>query len=140
LRVEEYDREGKLIYIETRIAEQRDPVLQERGYGMQLVLYWDVTTDLMTYSTHDAHQLRQWTEADLKSYFNPDFLRREWFIGGVKSQAALNTPDEFFLRPALFEEKFPEERKIDLPADLRARIDAQEKAGRLVFSEEQAAR
>jgi hypothetical protein len=36
----------------------------------------------------------------------------------------------------LHEDKFPDERKLDLPADLRARIDAQEKAGRLVFSEE----
>jgi hypothetical protein len=40
----------------------------------------------------------------------------------------------------LFEEKFPGERKIELPPELRARIDAQEKAGQLVFSEEYAGR
>jgi len=40
----------------------------------------------------------------------------------------------------LFEDKFPEERRTDLPPDLRARIDAQEKAGHLVFSEERAER
>lgn len=136
LRIEEYDREGKLIFVETRVAEHRNPVLKERGYGMQLDLYWDVTTDLMTYSTHDGHQLREWTEEDKKSYFNPDFLRRVWFIGGVKSQAEIQTPEEFFLRPALFEDKFPGERNISLPPDLRARIDAQEKAGQLVFTEE----
>jgi hypothetical protein len=140
LRIEEYDREGKLIFIETRVAEHRNPALKERGYGMQLDLYWDVTTDLMTYSTHDGHQLREWTEEDKKSYFNPDFLRRVWFIGGVKSQAEIQTPEEFFLRPALFEDKFPGERNISLPPDLRARIDAQEKAGQLVFTEEVAAR
>lgn len=140
LRVEEYDREGKLIFIETRVAELRNPALQERGYGMQLDLYWDVSTDLMSYSAHDGHQLRRWTEEDRKSYFNPDFLRRVWFIGGVKSQADVNTPEEFFLRPALHEDKFPGERKIELSPDLRARIDAQEKAGRLVFSEERVER
>jgi hypothetical protein len=136
LRIEEYDHDGKLIFIETRVAELRNPALKERGYGMQLDLYWDVTTDLMSYSAHDAHQLRQWTEEDRKAYFNPDFLRRVWFIGGVKSQADVHSPDEFFLRPALYEDRFPDERKIDLPPDLRARIDAQEKAGRLAFSEE----
>jgi hypothetical protein len=140
LRMEEYDREGKLIFIETRVAEQRNPALKERGYGMQMDLYWDVTTDLMTYSTHDGHQLREWTEEDKKSYFNPDFLRRVWLIGGVKSQAEIHTPEEFFLRPALFEDKFPGERNISLPPDLRARIDAQEKAGQLVFTEEVAER
>jgi hypothetical protein len=140
LRVEEYDRDGKLIFIETRVAELRNPALNERGYGMQLDLYWDVTTDLMSYSAHDAHQLRQWAEEDRKAYFNPDFLRRVWFIGGVKSQADVHSPDEFFLRPALYEDRFPNERKIELPPDLRARVDAQEKAGRLVFSEERAER
>jgi hypothetical protein len=140
LRVEEYDRDGRLIFIETRVAELRNPVLKERGYGMQLDLYWDITTDLMSYSAHDAHQLRQWTDEDRKAYFSPDFLRRVWFVGWMKSQADIRTPEEFFLRPALFEDKFLGERKIDLPPDLRARIDAQEKAGRLVFSEERTER
>jgi len=136
LRIEEYDREGKLIFIETRVAEMRNPALRERGYGMQLDLYWDVATDLMTYSAHDGHQLREWTEEDKRSFFNPDFLRRVWFISSVKSQADVNSPEEFFLRPELFEGKFPAERKIELSSELRARIDAQEKVGRLVFSEE----
>jgi hypothetical protein len=140
LRIEEYDHAGKLIFVETRVAELRNPALKERGYGMQFDLYWDVATDLMSYSAHDGHQLRQWTEEDRKAFFNPDFLRRVWFISSAKSQADVNSPEEFFLRPALFEDKFPGERKLDLPSDLRARIDAQEKAGRLVFSEEQAER
>ena len=140
LRIEEYDREGKLIFIETRVAEMRNPALQDRGYGMQLDLYWDLVTDLMTYSAHDGHQLREWTEEDKRSFFNPDFLRRVWFISSVKSQADVNSPEEFFLRPDLFAEKFPDERRIELSPELRARIDAQEKAGRLVFSEEYAGR
>lgn len=138
LRIEEYGRDGNLIFIETRVAEMRNPNLKERGYGMMIDLYWDLTTDLLTYSVHDAHQLRQWTEEDRRAFFNPDFLRRVWFIGGVKSQSDIDRPEEFFLRPALHEDKFPGERTIQLPPDLRARIDAQEQAGRLVFSQERA--
>jgi len=40
---------------------------------------------------------------------------------------------EFFLRPALEEEKFPGERRIELSTELRARVQAQEQADRLVF-------
>ena len=47
------------------------------------------------------------------------------------------TPQEFFLRPALEEEKFPGERRIELSAELRARVQAQERAGRLVFTGEE---
>jgi hypothetical protein len=39
----------------------------------------------------------------------------------------------FFLRPALEEGKFPDERPMRLSADMAARIQAQEVAGRLVF-------
>jgi hypothetical protein len=134
LRVEEYSREGKLFYINTRIAKRLNPNLGDQGYGMVIDLHWDMTTDLLTYSVHDGHRVKQWTEEDRRDYFNPDFMRRVWFVGGVKSQSDVNSPDEFFLRPSLDEGKFPEERKIELSSGLRARIDAQEAAGRLVFS------
>jgi hypothetical protein len=45
----------------------------------------------------------------------------------------VNTPEEFFLRPALERDKFPTERHIQLSAELEERIRAQEAAGRLVF-------
>ncbi len=134
LRIEEYDKEGNLIFIETRIAKMLNPNLGEQGYGMEIDVYWDITTDLLTYSVHDGHRLRQWTDEDLKAYFNPDFMRRVWFVDEVKSQSDISRPDEFFLRPSLDEGKFPQERKIELSPKLRARIDAQEAAGRLVFS------
>jgi len=51
----------------------------------------------------------------------------------MKSQAEVATPHEFFLRPALEEDKFPGERPIELSAELRTRVQAQEQAGRLVF-------
>jgi hypothetical protein len=48
---------------------------------------------------------------------------------------SLNSPEEFFLRPALELGKFPIERKIQLSPELTARIEAQEREGRLVFEQ-----
>ena len=44
-------------------------------------------------------------------FFSPDFLRRVWFVAPLKSQATVPDPDTFFLRPALYREKFPQERQ-----------------------------
>ena len=44
-------------------------------------------------------------------------------------------PRGVFLRPALELGKFPTERKIHLPPELTARIEAQEREGRLVFEQ-----
>ena len=45
----------------------------------------------------------------------------------------LNSPEEFYWRPALEKEKFPSKRKIDLPIALEAYSEAQEREGHLVF-------
>ena len=50
-----------------------------------------------------------------------------------KSLMGLNSPDEFYLRPRLDAEKFPQDRKLDIPPELAARIAAQEREGKLVF-------
>jgi len=76
---------------------------------------------------------RTWSEADQKIFFSPGFMRREWFLEPPKTLMVLNSPEEFYLRPSLDREKFPEERKIRLSPELENRIDAQEQAGRLVF-------
>ena len=56
----------------------------------------------------------------------------------MKSQATVPDPKTFFLRPAVYPEKFPQERKIVLSPQLEARLDAQEKTGHLVFEENRA--
>ncbi len=61
-------------------------------------------------------------------------MRRTWFVAPLKSQATVSVPEEFFLRPALHPDKFPQERKITLPSPLKERFQAQEEAGRLVFT------
>lgn len=134
LRVEQYGRDGKLALIEVRMTEMFNPALGERGYGPLLILYWDIESDIMSYLVRDTHRLIQWSEEDRRSFFNPDFMRRQWYLNtALKSQAEVKEPDQFFLRPALEKEKFPGERPMQIPPEVEARIQAQEAAGRLVF-------
>lgn len=140
LRIEQYGRDGNLAMVETRISEMFNPPLKERGYGPLFVLYWDIASDIMSYNIRDNHRVRQWRAEEIEAFFNPDFMRRQWYLDlSVKSQAGVSYPDLFFLRPPLVEDKFPHLRPIHLPADVAARIDAQEKAGRLVFEIESVA-
>jgi hypothetical protein len=133
LRIEMYDREGRLNQVEVRMTKLMNSALKERGYGPFLIVDWDVPLDLMTYIVRDGHRLMEWSAEDRITFFSPDFMRRQWFLTSVKSQLGVNTPEEFFLRPALELEKFPAERHIQLSAQLEERIRAQEAAGHLVF-------
>jgi uncharacterized protein DUF1329 len=134
LRIEQYGRDGKLAMVEARLTEMFNPALKERGYGPLFVLYWDIPSDLMSYNIRDNHRVKHWNAEETEAFFNPDFMRRQWYLDlSVKSQAGVAHPDFFFLRPPLEEGKFPALRPIQLPAEVAARVAAQEKAGRLVF-------
>lgn len=135
LRIEQYDHDGQLIFVETRIAKLHNSTMGDKGYGILFNHYWDVPLDYMRYSVHDAHELRQWSEQDRDVFFNPGVLPRVWFFAPLKSQSEVLTPDQYFLRPTLDREKFPQVRKIVLPAELEAKIQAQEAAGHLVFQD-----
>jgi hypothetical protein len=138
LRVEQYDREGNLAFIEVRISNMFNPTLGERGYGPLFILYWDIASDIMSYNIRDNHRVKHWTPEEQQFFFYPDFMRRQWYLDtSVKSQAEVSYPDQFFLRPALEEEKFPSERPIRLPSEVAARLQAQEAAGRMVFEVKQ---
>jgi len=89
----------------------------------------------MRYSVHDAHETRQWSAQDQDVFFNPGVLPRVWFFAPLKSQSEVLTPEQYFLRPTLDRDKFPASRKIVLPPELEAKIQAQEAAGHLVFQE-----
>jgi Protein of unknown function (DUF1329) len=132
LRIEEYDREGKLLLINTRIATRANPQLGDRGYAVLFDLWWNLPLDLMTASIHGILN-KEWSEDDRKIFFSPGFMRREWFMEPPKNLMGLNSPEEFYLRPSLEAGKFPQERKLDIPPDLAARIEAQDKAGHIVF-------
>jgi hypothetical protein len=76
---------------------------------------------------------REWSEEDRRVFFSTGFMRREWFLEPPKGMMSLNSPEEFYLRPPLERGKFPQDRKIQLDADMEARIAAQEREGRMVF-------
>ena len=137
LRIEQYGRDGNLALIEVRLTDMFNPTLGERGYGPLLIVYWDIATDMMSYMVRDNHRLKHWKPAEERAFFNPDFMRRQWYLDtSVKSQAEVSHPDQFFLRPSLEQEKFPHERALQLPTEVAARVQAQEAAGRLVFEGE----
>ena len=140
LRIEEYNTNGMLTYVEDRTAHMVNPDFGDKGYEAHIFLSWDIPQDIMSYDVHDAYRPRSWSVADQQVFFSPDFLRRVWFVAPLKSQATVPTPDTFFLRPALYREKFPHERQIVLSPQLEARIRAQEAAGQLVFEENQSSR
>lgn len=134
LRTEQYGPDGELVAIEARLVKLFNPELKERGYHNLITVWWNAQLDFLAYAVHDGQQLRQWSAKDLAAFFTPDFMRREWFPVPMKTQATAHAPEEFFLRPHLYAEKFPEERHITLPADLAARIAAQNAAGHVVFT------
>jgi hypothetical protein len=136
LRIEQYGRDGTLNFIGVRLGALLNPALGERGYGSVAHVDWSLSADLLSYLFTDANLTQPWTAADQALFFTPGFLPREWRLASLKSQAEVPTPREFFLRPALEEEKFPGERHLELSAELRARVQAQEQAGRLVFTGE----
>lgn len=47
----------------------------------------------------------------------------------------VSSPEQFYLRPDLLEDRFPGERSVSVSPSVQARIDAQNKAGHLVFGE-----
>jgi hypothetical protein len=139
LRIEQYGRDGTLIFIETRLATLLNPALGDKGYGLLFNYYWDVTLDYTRYSVHDAHEVREWSKQDQEVFFNPAVLPRKWHFAPLKSQVEVTSAQQFFLRPALERDKFPQERKIVLPPELEARIQAQEAKGYLIFDAEELA-
>jgi len=111
-----------------------NPTIGERGYGPLLITYWDIASDTLTYSVRDNHRLKKWTPEEQQFFFNPDFMRRQWYLDlTLKSQMDVVEPSQFYLRPSLEEGKFPNERPMQIPAEVATRIQAQDAAGRLVF-------
>lgn len=136
LRMEVYGQDDELIFVEERIATIMNPNLGEHGYHNLIAVWWDAQEDYYGYTIHDAMALKEWSQQDLDVFFSPDFMRRGWFPEPLKTQAAIRSPEEFFLRPHLYKDKFPEDRKLQISAAIEARIRAQDAAGQIVFGEE----
>ena len=98
-----------------------------------LTIYYDLSLDMMSYAFHDNYEPREWSEKDRRVLFNPDSMRRGWTLPSLKALEEIRSPQEFYLRPHLYQEKFPQDRRIEVSADLAERIRAQDAAGHLVF-------
>ena len=133
LRIEQYDNDNQLRVIEVRNAYLANPALEERGYAGLFTVYYDLALDLMSYSAHDAHWVKEWSQEDRETMFEPDFMRRSWLKYPLKSQSLVYSPEKFFLRPLLYPEKFPQDRSVAISAELEQRYRLQEEAGHLVF-------
>ncbi len=133
LRMEKYDRSGKLIMIEVRNAVLENPAREGFGYSAHTTLYWDIEHDIMSYSLHDGHRVHEWTAEEQAMIFTPEFMRRQWLYEPIKTQMLVTDPTQFFLRPELYRDRFPEIRRIELSPALAQRYEAQEAAGQLVF-------
>ena len=114
--------------IEVRLSERENPARGDFGYTAMASNYWNVDHDLIGYAFHDAHTVREWTDEEEATIFTAEFMRREWLWEPLKSQTVIESPEEFFLRPHLYPEKFPGQRNPTLPPTVDARYRAQEAA------------
>lgn len=133
LRMEQYDQAGTLAMVAERLERHEYPEDGRLGYTGLIFLFWRTDLDLLTVGVHDFHQKMDWRAEQRQIYFSPEFLRREWFLSPYKTQANVATPEQFYLRPFLYADKFPAQRRIVLSPLVAARIAAQEEAGHLVF-------
>jgi len=133
LRREKYDPEGHLMTIEVRLAQLERPDLGAFGYAALNSVYWNIENDLISYSFHNPHRPHEWSEEEKGMIFTAEFMRRDWLVEPLKSQVLIDDPDEYFLRPKIYPEKFPQHRNTAIPADVEARVNRQEEAGRLIF-------
>lgn len=137
LRLESYDKSGDLILVEERIAWLANPALGEQGYAKFITAYYDPRIDLMSYTLHDAPQILDISEEEGNLVFRPDFMRRNWLKSPLrKSQAMVESPEQYYLRPHLYQDKFPEAREINIPDYLMRRFASQEELGYLIFDKE----
>ncbi len=137
LRIESYNATGELILIEERMAWLANPALGTLGYAKFNTAYFDPRSDHMSFTLHDAPQILNMSAEEGDLVFRPDFMRRNWLKSSLrKSQALVPSPEQYFLRPHLYLEKFPETRNIHVPEYVARRIALQEEAGHLVFDDQ----
>jgi hypothetical protein len=136
VRREKYAADGHLMLVENRMAKHENPARGDEGFASFMSLYWNIDHDLLSYSFHDNHKVREWTEEQKNTIFTADFMPREWLFEPIKSQLRIQSPDEFFLRPHRYLDRFPNHRSTGIPPEVEARYKLQEAAQKLVFETE----
>ena len=132
LRIEQYDRAGKLTLVTVRTAAHANPKLKDRGYAGFLELAWDLPRDVMTSSLHTIIP-KDWSEEERQLFFHPESVQWKWPFPALAQFPQLHSAEEFYLRPDLYIDKFPCDHKIALSPELTARIATQERDRHLVF-------
>jgi hypothetical protein len=122
-----------LILVAERMSRNEYPEDGRLGYTPLIVLYWTTDIDLMTAAFHDYHKKVNWLADHWETYFSAEFLRRGWSLSPVKTRGDIPSPDQFYLRPLLYPDKFPDRRRLALSPEVTARVAAQEAAGHVVF-------
>lgn len=130
LRIEQYDQTGKLTFVTVRTASHANPALKDRGYAGFLELSWGLQRDIMMASIHTVIP-KEWSEEERPLFFHPESVQWKWPFSTLAQFPRMNSAEEFSLRPDLYIDKFPRDRKIELSPELTARINAQERAGHL---------
>ncbi len=137
LRRERYDLNNNLM----AITESKNRLeLKDKGkwgYSILIYLAWDLKNDHMSVNHSDFHRFPRTFEIDPKkpeAYFrpNPVFLESEMFPVPL-SAMVFSDPEAFYLRPKLMPEKFPKDRKINLPEKTLKLVHAQNKEKKLIF-------
>ena len=137
IRRERYNRDNQLSVI-TEKRNRLELKTQGRwGYSILIHLAWDVKQDHMSVNHYDFHRPPQTFTVDPnkpEEYFrpNPIAMCSEMFPVPF-STMVFREPEQFYLRPKLMYEKFPEDRNIDIEDRVKRLIDAQENTRQLVF-------
>ncbi len=134
LRIEQYDRAGKLTSVTVRTASLANPKLKEHGYAGFLELSWDLPRDIMTSSIHTVIP-KEWSEEERQLFFQPESVQWKWPFPALAQFPRMTDAHEFYLRPDLYSDKFPQDRKIELSPALAQRIAGQDREGHLVFGD-----
>ena len=132
LRTEQYDQSGKLIMVGERLIRNQYPEDGRLGYTPLIFIFWRADIDLITAGFHDYHKKVDWLADNWQWYFSPEFLRRGWFLSPYTSKADVPQPQQFYLRPRVYPDKFPNLRQIALAPEVAKRVQTQEKAGHIV--------
>ena len=137
IRRERYDANNHISTI-TEARNRLEMKTQGKwGYSILVHLAWDVKQDHMSVNHYDFHRFPQTFRIDEKNpeaHFKPNPVAMCSHMFPVPfSTMVFRDPEQFYLRPKLMMKKFDKKREIEVNGSLAQRIEAQEKARRLVF-------
>jgi len=137
LRRERYNLNNELDAVTTAMYHQERKDKGEWGYSILIYLAWKMSTDHMTAHHYDFHRTPQTFSVDPENpenYFKPNPVAMASQMFPVPQSIMLPVePEEFYLRPKLMLNKFPQDRNIKTPEKMIRLINGQNKANELVF-------